>query len=222
VMKMVQPLLLLIATRPLRRDSLGWEPSESCHELLKQKGLVRDRLGLMNRDDMIRFHADLVEPCSLSPDLEELLWQSAGGNLLLAQELVAHWRSKGLICASSDGEAAKVKIDPSYPFPRIVRKVIIGRLDRLSPSQQMAVKTAASLAGAFSAAELAEQMAHLEEAIDVSAVLESLVELGIFKQQTVLGDMKYSFAYELLRDGALDLLTNDQKQRLQSAIFRAS
>jgi hypothetical protein len=56
VTNLVRPLLLIVASRPLRQDALGRPPCAACTELLKEDNLERSRVDLMSSDDMTRLH----------------------------------------------------------------------------------------------------------------------------------------------------------------------
>lgn len=224
VTNLVRPLLLVVASRPLRQDALGRPPLAACTELLMEDNLERGRVELMFHDDMTRLHADLVEPCSLSVELEEALWSFAGGNPYLASRIVEHWRSLDLICVSTDdgGAIDSSVIGGAAPIPSSVKKLVAGRVDRLAPEQQMIVKAASSFSDAFSEGELNRLLGAIDVEMDIKPPLDSLVELQLLQETGGPEKVSYQFSYELIRDVTQDLLTKDQRQVLQSAALMAS
>ncbi len=225
VSNLVRPLLLVIASRPLRQDSLGRPPPAACTELLlNESTLERLRVDLMSSGDMARIHADLIDPCSLSEELENVLWNYAGGNPYFAEQLVSHWRSKDLVCVDVDEQTA---IDASIqkgdaPVPGSVKKIIVGRIDRLLPSQQMIIKAASIFEGSFSAPKLDQLLKKIGVNLDLSKYLDSLVDLQLLTQSGEPSEESYWFSYDLIRDVTRGLLTKDQWRVLQDAALRAS
>jgi len=221
---LVRPLLLVIASRPLRQDALGRPPLPACIELLNEDSLERVRIDLMSSDDMIRLHADLVEPCALTEELEEALWSYAGGNPYLASRLVEHWRSLELICVSTEegGVIDSSVIMGNTPIPSAMKKLVIGRVDRLTPEQQMIVKVATSLPDEFSEGDLDRLLGAINVVMEVKTPLDSLVDLQLLQEISEAHKVSYQFSYALISDVTQELLTKDQRQLLQSAAFMAS
>jgi CheY-like chemotaxis protein/class 3 adenylate cyclase len=146
----LQPLLLVIATRPLS------EPVPAGYAQLQQAADLRTiTLRALSPEETYLVACDHLDVVSLPAPLTELL-QKAGGNPLVVEELVYQLRDEGYITVDKGRCSIIPGVDlQGLVFPMTAQSVVISRIDRLSPSEQLTLKTASVIG-----LEFARQVLH--------------------------------------------------------------
>ena len=215
VVAKVRPLLLVLATRPLAEPlpedyrRLRQEPATEClrleplgpHDTLS---LVCDRLGVQR----------LPEPVAA------LIEERAQGNPFFSEELAYAVRDAGLI-RITDGTCT---IAPgagdlsAMSFPDTMQGVVAARIDRLAPSQELALKVA-SVIGRLFAFRLLRDIHPIEA--DRSALrgfLDDLHRQDFTMLDTPAPDLAYLFKHVVTQEVAYGLLLSTQRRQLHRAV----
>jgi predicted ATPase len=140
----IQPLLLVIATRPLA------EPLPTGYAQLQQAAR-RQTLSLkaLSSEETYLLACDHLGVVSLPAPLAGLLPQT-GGSPFLIEELVYQLRDEGYLtieagqCRITDGADLR-----SFVLPTTAQSVFMSRIDRLSPPEQMTLKVASVIGRSF-------------------------------------------------------------------------
>ena len=198
------PVVLILSLRPERdhgswglREHAGREFPHLLHEIA---------LGPLGGADG-ELLAALVAPAELPAELESRVLEAADGNPFFLEELVRSLADVGALVRTDDGwrfdHEVKVEVPPT------VEKVILARLDRLSPQARQLV-TAASALGRSFALPLLEGVVG-----DVPAdTLHELQRLGLLRQSRRWPQPEFRFRHALIQETAYRTLLGEQRTGL--------
>jgi ABC-type transport system substrate-binding protein/class 3 adenylate cyclase len=198
------PVLLVLTLRP-ERDHASWALRE--HAGREFPHLLReiDLVPLGDADGELL--EALVGRGTLPAELERRLLATAEGNPFFLEELVRSLVDAGALVQTADGW--RFDHDAEIEVPQTVEKVILARLDRLSPESH-GVLTAASALGRRFALPL------LEGVLEAPAgdALHDLQRLGLLRQSRRWPQPEYRFHHALIQETAYRTLLGASRARL--------
>jgi ABC-type oligopeptide transport system substrate-binding subunit/class 3 adenylate cyclase len=198
------PVLLVLTLRP-ERDHASWALRE--HAGREFPHLLReiDLVPLGDADGELL--EALVGRGTLPAELERRLLATAEGNPFFLEELVRSLVDAGALVQTADGW--RFDHDAEIEVPQTVEKVILARLDRLSPESH-GVLTAASALGRRFALPL------LEGVLEAPAgdALHDLQRLGLLRQSRRWPQPEYRFHHALIQETAYRTLLGASRGRL--------
>ncbi len=185
------PVLLVLAMRP-ETDGAAWDLRR---RVLADRAQSSTEIALasLDRDDERRLIADLVGEGTLPADIESLLGQRAEGNPFYLGELLRSLRDSGAIVE----EAGRWTFDQdvTVELPETVERVVLARIDRLSPGDRDLLNSAAVIGRDFSL-PLLGRIAGSDPSPES---LANLTGLGLFEAQA---GTEYRFAHPLIQETA--------------------
>jgi ABC-type oligopeptide transport system substrate-binding subunit/class 3 adenylate cyclase len=198
------PVLFVITLRP-ERDHAAWGLRE--HAAREFPHLLQGiELGPLGDADG-ELLAALVGARTLPAEVERRVLQTAEGNPFFLEELVRSLIDAGALVREEDGwrfdHAAEIEV------PQTVEKVILARLDRLSPSSHDVV-TAASALGRRFALPLLEGVLERE----IGEELHELQRLGLIQQSRRWPQPEYRFRHALIQETAYRTLLGPARAEL--------
>jgi ABC-type oligopeptide transport system substrate-binding subunit/class 3 adenylate cyclase len=198
------PVVLVLSLRP-ERDHGSWGLRE--HAGREFPHLLREiDLGPLGKADS-ELLAALVAPAELPADLERRVLEAADGNPFFLEELVRSLADVGALVREDDGwrfdHAVAVEVPPT------VEKVILARLDRLSPQARELVTSASALGRTFA-------LPLLEGVVDEVPAdsLHELQRLGLLRQSRRWPQPEFRFRHALIQETAYRTLLGDQRTGL--------
>jgi len=199
------PVLLVLSLRP-ERDHPAWGLRERAareyphlmHEL--ELGPLGDADG--------ELLAALAGAGTLPAQLERRVLDAAEGNPFFLEELVRSLVDAGALVQSDEGW--RFEHEAEIEVPQTVEKVILARLDRLSPESHHVI-TAASALGRRFALPLLDGV--LDNA-DSSDALHELQRLGLIQQSRRWPQPEYRFRHALIQETAYRTLLNATRSQL--------
>src|SRR3954449_1587025 len=198
------PILLVLSMRP-ERDATAW----GLRELIARENphlLQQVDLAPLGEADAELLTA-LVGAGTLPPQLERHLLATAEGNPFFLEELVRSLVDAGVLVR--DGDTWRFDHDAPIDVPPTVEKVILARLDRLSPEAHHAL-TAASALGRQFALPLLEGV--LDEAPDDA--LHQLQRLELIQQPRRWPQAEFRFRHALIQETAYRTLVTSRRTEL--------
>lgn len=150
------PLLLVLVTRPLDDQPLARNHAATLRAMAQTT--VLRLAALQPEETMHLLTARLnLDAASIPPELADLIHQHAGGNPFFAEELLAALREQGNIDVVPDpaapyGVRCVFQGDPRQAIqelPTSVQQLVLARIDRLLPDQQITLKVAAVIGRIF-------------------------------------------------------------------------
>jgi len=197
-------VLLVLSLRP-ERDHPAWglreQAAREFPHLLRELQLVP--LGDADRELL---HA-LVGDGTLPAELEERVLSAAEGNPFFLEELVKSLADAGALVR--DGDSWRFDHEVAVEVPQTVERVILARVDRLSPSAH-GVLTAASALGRVFALALLEGV--VEDG--TGEALHELQRLGLLDQSRRWPQPEYRFHHALIQEAAYRTLLDARRRDL--------
>jgi ABC-type transport system substrate-binding protein/class 3 adenylate cyclase len=210
-------VLLVLSLRP-ERDHASWSLRE--HAGREFPHLLREiDLGPLGDSDG-ELLAALVAPATLPAELERRVLEAADGNPFFLEELVRSLADVGALVRDGGGWRFDHAVD--VEVPPTVEKVILARLDRLTPSAHELVTAASALGRTFALPLLEGVLGELQPAPTASpatpaAIGEALHELrrlGLLRQNRRWPQPEYRFRHALIQETAYRTLLGAQRMRL--------
>ena len=201
--------LLVVASRP-KASAL---PDQ--HQALIQVADDIVRLGNLPTEDALALARERLGVVALPRAAEDLILRKAQGNPLYCEELSYALRDAGLL--TFEGGACRVApgVDlAAVGIPDSVEGIINDRIDRLAPSQQMALKVASVIGRLFSLRTLQEVYPIETDRSGVPEHLDSLSRLELITPEEPEPELAYIFRHVITRDVVYDLLPFAQRHRL--------
>src|SRR3954454_13260016 len=197
-------ILLVLSMRP-ERDAAAWGLRELAAREYPHLLHQLDLGPLGDAEDELL--AALVGAGTLPPYLERRILSTAEGNPFFLEELVRSLVDAGVLVR--DGHAWRFDHDAPIDVPPTVEKVILARLDRLSP-QSHQVLTAASTLGRRFALPLLEGV--LDE--PPSEALHQLQRLELLQQSRRWPQPEFRFRHALIQETAYRTLVASRRTEL--------
>ena len=222
------PLLLVLATRQLDAAHVGMAPMRA---LLGSGGVRWLRLGRLGRDDTIALASDRfgIAPEDLPAPVADLLHDRSGGNPLFVEELAATLREQGLIRIESDSAdplarprctVARGLSQAGSLLPATLRGLLLARIDRLPPEQQLTLKVASVVGPTFAFAPL--HFARSQQVAIGAAPLKEHLRTLAAQDYTWLEEpepnLAYRFKHILTQEAAYETLLYAQRRALHRAL----
>jgi class 3 adenylate cyclase/tetratricopeptide (TPR) repeat protein len=213
VARRVCKALLIVASRP---TDLAF-PVE--HLALIQVADEILQLGNLSSEDALALACERLGVDALPRSAEDLILHKAQGNPLYCEELSYALRDAGLLAFEGGHCQVAPGVDlASVGIPDSVEGIINDRVDRLAPSQQMALKVASVIGRLFSV-RLVQDVYPIEpDRVEVPGHLHSLSRLELIRPDEPEPDLAYIFRHVIMRDVVYDLLPFAQRRRLHHAV----
>jgi class 3 adenylate cyclase/tetratricopeptide (TPR) repeat protein len=221
-------LLLVVATRPLDSAHVGMSHLRA---LLGASGARWIRLEQLPERDTIALAAERLglSPLELPRALVELLRERAGGNPFFAEELLATLRERGIIRIEGDPDNLLARPrcvvagdlrEVDRLLPETLQGLLLARIDRLPPEQQITLKVAAVVGPTFAFAPL--QFVREQQAAVGEAQLKSQLRALSAQDYTWLEEpephLAYRFRHVLTQEAAYETLLYAQRRTLHRSV----
>jgi class 3 adenylate cyclase len=180
----------------------------------------RLELGALANDEITSIVCSRLGVDALPPEVALFVLTRAEGHPFYAEELGLALRDAGLI--RCEGRVCRVS-GPDVnlggaEFPQSLEGVITGRIDRLTPRQQLALKTASVIGRVFAVEVLSEVYPVREEQTEIPGVLENLERLGVARLFSLEPELAYAFKHVTTHEVAYNLLLLSQRRLLHRQI----
>ncbi len=217
------PLLLVVVMRPMEDEMARIEPrilagmDETEHLSLQSLSpeetvaLAAARLGMADGE--------------LPEDVAELVRTRAGGNPFFAEELVYALRDKGLITVNvREGQTGCVvsgDLDQAaQALPDTIQGIVLSRIDRLPPEEQLTLKVGAVIGRTFGFTTLHDTLgAHMEISRRLlKTFLDDLAQLDLTPLEAPEPELTYIFKHIITQEVAYETLLFAQRRQLHRAV----
>ncbi|MFV1987270.1 MAG: AAA family ATPase [Gemmatimonadota bacterium] len=213
VARRLPSLLLLVTSRPFGAGS----PPELVGLTTLQNATHLVLEGLSPTDSE-RLVCQCLGATSLSRRLSALIAEKGGGNPLFIEQLAYSLHDTGVIRVEDGRGFVPRHVDlGAVEFPDTVQGVITGRLDRLAPGGQLALKVASVIGTEFEQAMLEDLYPVSSGQEPLSAALAGLVAANLLQRRPDAGADCYGFSHAITRDVAYGLMLFDQRRGVHRA-----
>lgn len=207
----VRPALTVVTVRPAA-SGLGGD-IDRLQPLASAGHLRLAHLGDADTDALVAHRLGVpVVPASLL----EYVRTRVSGHPFFCEELVRAMLESGAVTVE-DGRCIVGDL-AALDLPTTIEGVIVSRLDRLTPSQQLCLKIAAVVGRTFRERAVRETHPVAEEAPRVGERLDELRTLELTEIEVPDPDRSYLFKHVTTRDVTYDLMPRAQRQPLHRAV----
>jgi class 3 adenylate cyclase len=203
------PILLLAIARPELLDARPhWGGGK-----LNATTILLEPLGA---EDAVALIGNLVEDVQLAKTVQERIGDTAEGNPLFVEELVAMLVDQGILQRRDGGWQAVADLQ-SVAVPPTISALVAARLDHLEPMERDLIGRASVVGKIFQRAAVAE-LSPPEGRDDLAARLMTLVRKELVRpdRSAAVGDEAFRFRHLLVRDAAYASLTKQQRADLHA------
>lgn len=213
VAQQIPSVLLVLALRPLA------DPVPEYGRLRDAPGGQRLQLDPLPADDVAALAAQRLGVTSVPRLVAELIGEHAGGNPFFSEELASALRDTGAItvtdgiCQIAPGADLRV-----LSLPNTVQGVVLTRIDRLAPSQQLTLKVASVIGRSFAHRLLANVHPITADRPTLPDQLDHLQRRNLVLLEAPEPELAWMFKHVITRDVAYELMLGAQRRALHRAI----
>ena len=189
---------------------------EAYRRLVAAPGTTHLRLRALAADDVAALVCQRLGVAALPAAVERLIRDKAEGNPFFAVELAHALRDAGLLRVEGGVCEVAQPLD-ALAFPDTIEGVVTGRIDRLRPPEQLALKVASVLGRGFLARGLHDLFPVADERHRVPALLDALTRLELTAEEAPEPDARYAFRHAITREVAYNLMLFQQRRALHEA-----
>ncbi len=225
------PLLLILATRPLEEGSTGASHVASLSTLPQAEVLTLDTLSPEETVALATMRLGLPEG-QLPEEIADLVRRRAEGHPFFAEELVLTLRDEEVIVLEPDPGAADKRSPPfrcvvrrelsqaEQTLPDTIQGLVLARIDRLPPERQLTLKVAAVIGLTFGYNPLRhalERHTNIDES-GLRTHLAALTALELTLLDDPLPDPLYSFKHLIIQEVTYGTLLFAQRRQLHRTV----
>jgi hypothetical protein len=203
------PILFLAIARPELLDARPhWSGGK-----LNATTILLEPLGLADATELI---ANLVDDAELAKTVQQRIGETAEGNPLFVEELVAMLVDQGVLRREDGGWRAADELH-TVSVPPSISALVAARLDHLEPLERDLIGRAAVVGKIFQRSAVAE-LSPPERREELGPRLMTLVRKELVRpdRSATSGDEAFRFRHLLVRDAAYASLTKEQRADLHA------
>ncbi len=211
------PLLIVVATRPVREDALLPKELEA---LIVDPDTVRLDLAALAPEESTTLVAQRLGVRSLPEAVVSFIRQRAGGHPFLSEEIAYALIDAGIL-QIHDGESRLVTKNGDLDhldFPDSMQGVITSRINRLQAPTQLTLKVASVIGPTFTFDNLYDVHPVPADRENLHEHLDELARLDMAVADTSEGEATYVFTHALIQEIAYGRLLNAQRRQLHQAV----
>jgi class 3 adenylate cyclase/tetratricopeptide (TPR) repeat protein len=213
VAQQIPRVLLVLALRPLA------DPIPEYGRLRDAPDAQRLQLEPLSAHDVTALVAQRLGVTSVPRPVAELIGEHAGGNPFFSEELAYALRDTGAItvtdgiCQIAAGADLRV-----LSLPNTVEGVVLTRIDRLAPPQQLTLKVASVIGRSFAHRLLADVHPIATDRPTLPDQLDRLQRRNLVLLEAPEPELAWMFKHVITRDVAYELMLGAQRRALHRAI----
>ena len=214
VAQQIPTALLVLALRPLT------EPTPEEYQRLRQGSGARQlRLDPLPAEDVAALVGQRLGVTSVSQPVADLIGEHAGGNPFFSEELAYALRDTGVITITNGSCRIAPDADlQELSLPDTVQGVVLTRIDRLAPPQQLTLKVASVIGRSFAYRLLHDIYPIAADRPTLPDQLEGLQRRSLVLPEAPDPDLAWIFKHVITRDVAYELMVRTQRRALHQAI----
>jgi len=216
VSQQIPTALLVLALRPLAAPI-----PEEYQRIRQASGAQQLNLDPLPADDVAALVGQRLGVTSLPQPVADLIGEHAGGNPFFSEELSYTLRDTGVITVTN----GTCRITPgadlqALSLPDTVQGVVLTRIDRLAPSQQLTLKVASVIGRSFAYRLLHDIHPIAADRPSLPGQLEGLQRRSLVLLEAPEPELAWMFKHVITRDVAYELMLRAQRRELHRAIAK--
>lgn len=215
VSQQVQPLLMVVTTRPFD----GAPPVEYV-QLKNDPAAVYFKLSALSHGSTLALTCQRLGVASLPQPVVDFIYEKAEGHPFFSEELAYALRDAGVIEVANGVCRVAPHIDDlrALNFPYTIQGVIVSRVDRLTPQQQLTLKVASVIGRLFAYSTLRDVYPVEPDKPRLSEHLQTLERLDLTALTSIEPDLTYIFKHIITQDVVYNLMLFAQRKQLHQAV----
>jgi len=219
------PLLLVVVMRPLEAGIARSEPQT----LAGMGQTERLLLESLSSDETLALAAVRlgVTGDGLPEAVAELVRTRAAGNPFFAEELAFALRDSGLVTVETEGGRTRCVVSgdldrAAQTLPDTIQGIVLSRIDRLPPEEQLTLKVAAVIGRTFGYTTLHDTLGeHMELTHRLLRIhLDDLAQLDLTPLEAPEPELTYIFKHIITQEVAYETLLYAQRRQLHRSVAR--
>lgn len=207
----ITPLVTLVTTRPMSDPvPAGFE------RLAAAAGTQRLRLTGLTTPEMSALMGQRLGVAVVPDELAAFIQERVSGHPFFAEELLQAMVDRGAVRVS--GGECEVGDLSALDLPTTVEQVIVSRLDRLTPAEQLCLKVASVIGRIFRSRLVQQAYPVTGEREHVPAHLVSLTGADLIGTERPEPDLAYLFRHVITRDVTYETMPLAQRRPLHRAV----
>jgi len=215
VMRDVDPLLLLIATRPIA------EPLPKVYRtIISSPDTLKLDIGALETEESLELVCQQFGVNKLPEEVEKLINEKSQGNPFFIEELAKRLLETEVVSIRNDScELAEgISSIDELNLPDTLEGLITEKIDRLGASQQLALKVASVIGQAFRFNVLRDIFPLEGDEDKLKEFLDDLVRLELMVPMKQQAEDSYAFRQYITGEVAYNMLLFSQREQLHSAV----
>lgn len=221
-----RPILLVLVSRPMDENHPGSQAYATLRSLPASEVIALDVLDETALAPLIAYQVGTA-PNRLPSEVFQFVQMRSEGNPFFAEELVQTLHDRGLIALEpgEDGPRCVVHADlaqAGQALPDTLHGLILSRIDRLSPKQQLTIKVAAVIGRTFAYSPLRDTLSMLTTVgdDDLKGYLSELVHRELTLLEIPEPELTYIFKHIITQEAAYQSLLYAQRKEIHLAVAR--
>ncbi|RIH83775.1 Regulatory protein AfsR [Calidithermus terrae] len=219
----LEPLLLVVVTRPIGEQALGFQAAQALRGLPGSGTLEVGALGVEETAALVAGRLGLPAE-ALPPRLARLVRERSGGNPFFAEELTHALREQGLIRVEA-APSPRLEVSPGLfearsVLPDTLQGVVLSRIDRLLPDRQLTLKVASVIGRNYPYLPLRDgvmRLAALGEAL-LHQHLHELIRRGLILLEAPDPEPLYAFKHAITYEVTYHSLLFAQRRQIHRVL----
>lgn len=217
------PLLLVVVTRPMEGEVARNEPGL----LARMEETEHLPLASMAPEETLALAAaklGIIDD-GLPETVAELIQERAGGNPFFAEELAYTLRDNGLITLKTEDGHTRCFVSGDLErvaqrLPDTIQGIVLSRIDRLPPEEQLTLKVAAVIGRTFGYTALYDTLGeHMELSHRLLRLyLDDLAQLDLTPLEAPEPELTYIFKHIITQEVAYETLLFSQRRQLHRTV----
>lgn len=217
-----EPLLLVVVTRPIGEQALGFQAAQVLRGLPGSETLEVGALGVEEVGALVAGRLGL--PAEALPlELARFVRERSGGNPFFAEELTYALREQGLI--RLEGSPARLAVSPELfrarsVLPDTLQGLVLSRIDRLLPDRQLTLKVSSVIGRNYPYLPLRDgvmRLAALGEAL-LHQHLQELIRRSLILLEAPAPEPLYAFKHAITYEVTYHSLLFAQRRQIHRVL----
>jgi hypothetical protein len=217
VSRQIERLLLVLSTRPLPEE----DAPKEFGQLLEDANTTLVDLQSFTTENVAALIRQRLGAQIIPPGLVDLIWEKAAGHPFYSEELLYALRDTGLVRVENGAcRLASEQALESLSLPDTLQGIVTSRIDRLPPSEKLALKVASVIGREFLVRALEAIYPIENDRPNLNHYLSTLRQLSFTSLLRMEPDLAYLFKHAVTHEVAYGLMLFSQRRQLHHELAR--
>ncbi|MCB8942374.1 MAG: tetratricopeptide repeat protein [Ardenticatenaceae bacterium] len=214
VSRRVRPCLLVLALRPIP------EPRPEVYEqLVTADNAHHLTLDTLSAEETLLLIQNRLGVAALPGPVADLILEKGGGNPFFSEELAFTLRDTGYVTIINGACQVSPQVDfEALSLPDTVQGIVMSRIDRLLPGEQLTLKVASVIGRFFAYNTLRDVYPIGEDKPRLPQYLQQLEQRALTTMDSPEPELSYTFNHIITQEVAYNLLLYEQRRQLHDAV----